>query len=68
MATTLTQELEQFGEVRQGDAVLTKDAAGYHMRSARALFGRFRHDLPADTSAERLEAHWSGFAANVRAA
>lgn len=68
MVTTLIQELEQFGEVRQGDAILTKDAAGYHMRNARALFGRLRHDLPADTTDERLEAHWAGFVANVRAA
>lgn len=66
--STLVDELSRIGEVRQGDAVLTKDATGYHMRSARDLFGRFRHDLPADTTGDRLEAHWAGFVANVRAA
>lgn len=64
---TLMEELAQFGEVRQGDAVLRKDSQGYHMRNSRSLFGRHRHDLPLDTDAVRLEAHWDGFVANLRA-
>lgn len=68
VVSTLVDELSRIGEVRQGDAVLTRDAAGYHMRHARSLLGCFRHDLPTDTTDERLEAHWAGFVANVRAA
>ncbi|MBN3815232.1 hypothetical protein G3N57_00790 [Paraburkholderia sp. Se-20369] len=63
---TLIQELERIGEIRQGYAVLRKDATGYHMRHSKNLLGQFRHDLAPDTSAERLEAHWNGFVANVR--
>jgi hypothetical protein len=64
---SLIEELEVVGDIRQGNAVLTKDAEGYHMRDARNLFGKFRHDLPANAPAERVEAHWEGFVANVRA-
>lgn len=67
MASELIQELEKFGDVREGGAILYRDESGYHMREARNLFGRHRHDLPIDTSAERLEAHWMGFVGNVRA-
>lgn len=63
---SLLGELERFGEVRDGDAVLRKDSEGYHMRHSRNLFNRFRHDLPIDTSPARLEAHWAGFVENVR--
>lgn len=65
---TLIEELNIVGEIRQGYAVLTMDAQGYHMRNSRNLLGKFRHDLPAETSAERVEAHWDGFVANLRAA
>lgn len=65
-ADSLLAELERFGEIRNGNAVLRKDSAGYHMRHCRNLFNRFRHDLPLDTPPARLEAHWAGFADNVR--
>lgn len=63
----LIEELDIVGDIRHGYAVMTKDSEGYHMRDSRNLFGKFRHDLPADASAERVEAHWNGFVANVRA-
>lgn len=63
---TLIEELDIVGDVRDGHAVLTRDVEGFHMRDSRNLFGKFRHDLPADTDPARLEAHWTGFAANVR--
>lgn len=64
---TLIEELNIVGDIRDGYAVLTQDAEGYHMRDSRNLFGKFRHDLPADATAARVEAHWTGFVANVRA-
>lgn len=65
-ANTLFEELDLFGDVRDGGAVLTKDATGYHMRDSRNLFNRFRHDLSPGSSEERVEAHWDGFVCNVR--
>lgn len=65
---TFFEKLERIGEIRQGNAILTKDRKGFHFRNARNLFSKFRHDLPADASAERVEAHWNGFVANMRAA
>ena len=65
-ANTLFEELDLFGDVRDGSAVLTKDATGYHMRDSRNLFNRFRHDLSLESSEERVEAHWDGFVSNVR--
>lgn len=63
---TLMEELEIVGEIRQGCAVLVKDSDGYHMYDSRNTLGRNRHNLAADTSPERLEAHWNGFVSNVR--
>ena len=65
-AKTLFEELDLFGDVRDGGAVLTKDATGYHMRDSRNIFNRFRHDLSLESSEERVEAHWVGFVSNVR--
>lgn len=65
-ANTLFEELDLFGDVRDGGAVLTKDATGYHMRDSRNLFNRFRHDLSPGSSEERVEAHWDAFVCNVR--
>lgn len=65
-ANTLFEELELFGDARDGPAVLTKDATGYHMRDSRNLFNRFRHDLALQSSEKRVDAHWDGFVSNVR--
>jgi len=62
---SLKDQIEKFGVVGQGCCVIEKDDSGYHMRDALDWKGAHRHDLPLDTTQERLEAHWNGFVDNV---
>jgi hypothetical protein len=57
---SLKQELEKFGEVRNGGCVLRTNGISFKMNTERNIF--IRHELDcANTSEKRLEAHWSGF-------
>lgn len=60
MNTTLTEEIERFGEVRDGGCLLRKEKGEYVMEESRNIFNRHRLDA-ASTSEERLEAHWRQF-------
>lgn len=57
---TLTDEIERFGEVRDGGCLLRVENGEYVMEECRNIFNRHRLDV-ASTSEDRLEAHWSRF-------
>ena len=59
--TTLIQEIEKFGEVREGGCILRIEGGCYKMEVARNLM-KPKHTLAINTTDEaRLEAHWAGF-------
>lgn len=65
-AAELLEELERFGEVRQGGCVLKRRADQFVMYRERNVFDR--HQLAAcATDSIRLEAHWRGFVESRRA-
>lgn len=57
---SLTEEIERFGEVRDGGCLLRVENGEYVMEECRNIFNRHRLDV-ASTSEDRLEAHWAGF-------
>lgn len=60
---TLKQEIEKFGEVRDGGCILRIEDGWYVMEVAQNIFNRHRI-LVDNTSDMRLEVHWKGFIEN----
>ena len=60
-AMPLTEEIERFGEVRDGGCLLRIEKGEYVMEGCRNIFNRRRRLDIASTSEARLEAHWAGF-------
>lgn len=63
---TLVEELRVVGTVQQGVAVLRMDESGFYMYDCRNIYSTNSDYLPPDTDPVRLQAHWDGFAANLR--
>lgn len=61
----LSEEIERFGEVRDGGCLLRIENGEYVMEERRNIFNRHRVSI-ASTSEERLEAHWKQFIAANR--